>query len=392
MSNFFNPLVMKDEEVKQIVALQEARAPRLIDPETGDPILQEPVAYKAIQDYKEHFKNILENLNANIYGPIMPTGDAAIDAMNIDPYADYTTADARAVANMQYAFRDNPEMLAQFATWEKEAFFEVQDKVAEQASSRDGLHPQLFIQEFAEKHEIEVPMHEWKKASELAYINETKELIEQNNGALTSPILYQVTNLMDAIDIETIEQHIDLKDFWYQMGKDFGKTMLESGESRMAYELGFDAMRQVRYEMKWEEYKDIIADNVTRGKIEVMSQAPEQWAQAIGAEIERSKWETGITADLINDVVEMMENVPSDIAQSQTMAIVDMFRECGRVAEWEKNEMHFELANALENAQQNPQFGQFITECVNQGRAIAQQEQNIQPDTPTLEEDELILD
>mgnify|MGYP003303991439 CR=1 FL=1 len=61
MSTFFNPLVMKDEEVKQIIALQEARTPRLIDPKTGDPLLQEPVAYKAIQDYKEHFKNISEN-------------------------------------------------------------------------------------------------------------------------------------------------------------------------------------------------------------------------------------------------------------------------------------------------------------------------------------------
>ena len=88
----------------------------------------------------------------------------------------------------------------------------------------------------------------------------------------------------------------------------------------------------------------------------------------------------------------MMEHVPANIAQSQTGAIVDMFRECGREATLDENQMDFELTNALENAQQNPQFGQFITECVNQGRTMAQEEQNIQLGTHALEEDELTLE
>lgn len=374
---------MKKEEIEKIVANDLARNP---------PRPDAPVAYKAITDYKMHFANILNDLNAHTMGPILG---------HDDPYADRTSYDAFLIASMRHVFKDNPEQLAEFDKWEKEAFVECFDKITKQAESRYSFYVHSFVQEFAAKHNIEIPIKEWQQASEMAYINDVKESIKNNQGRLSPYMVTEVANLIDAIGITKIED--EARQFYQEMGKAWGHAIANSAITPLD-PTAAEAIYLLRQDMRWEEYKDFISANVKHGKIEALSQNPELWVQAINQETSSA---TYITGDMVNDVLEMMEHVPGEIV-CQNMDPVQFFRKCGEympsaeaAAQNPFNEAYLESSqflSSINNAKESPVFGQFIAECVELGKnqqSITFESKNPSFDASTeiaMDCDEQILD
>lgn len=199
----FNPLVLKDEDIQQILKNDLIRNP---------PNPDAPVVYKAITDYEKHFKNILCDMERNMFPP------------SRDAFADYTSSDVRWVAHYRHSFKDNPEYMKMFDDMEKSAYAdpEVQARVDQQGRSRSGFYTQNFMSEFAQKHNIEIPLAEWEKDSKKAYVQEVRGFVESAKGDVNKMLdtMYAVTNMMDAVDKETIDKEMNLEQFWKECGRE----------------------------------------------------------------------------------------------------------------------------------------------------------------------------
>lgn len=316
-----------------------------------------------IGDYKTHFSNILKDLNAHI------------------PYANVTSFDAQEITNMRFMFRNDPTQLAEFDKCEKEAFVECYDKIAEQAKGRYSFYVHEFLQEFAAKHNLEIPLKEWQQESKLAYIEDVKESIKNNQGCLSSYVITEVGNLLDTVGLFAVENEV--RQFYQEMGAAWGRAIAES-VSHPLDPATQTAIRDLKRDMRWEEFGDFIAANVNYGKAATLSQTPDLWVQAFVKEVEEahksikeSEYTTGFTAELVNDALHMMLHVPENIIYCH-MDPIEFFKECGAQTLFAESCMQnpdstggllgAQFVKAVDEAKEHPVFGQFIAECVELGK------------------------
>ena len=195
----YNPLVLKNKEIEQIVNNLEQRGEAHVDES------------RAVRDYAAAFTSVLDNIEQYKSAPT-------------DDFHVMTTSRAvNVMALLKHHYQDNPEMLQTFASLEKQAYQdpERQQEIAEKASRANGHWVQECIKGFDKVHSVGAPVEEWKKAADVAYVQDIDLKFKNNSNRLQAmtQLIYEVPKMIEVVGKETAKANMDLDGFWQACGK-----------------------------------------------------------------------------------------------------------------------------------------------------------------------------